>query len=232
MSIKRIFKNLENNIIIRNKLKVYMKKIIHLIIYKYYFAHMIVLKLLYKKNQFINSFLFIILLSSIFIKSNCDNEITITIRGTGMQKILGNNFYTGIPENWPNEILFNGVQTIENIDNYIVISEEANDINNIILKWDRQLVYCGCMFNEIPNITFIDFSSFDSSRVGDVQYMFTNCKSLTSIIFANFQTSLAWDTSGMFAFCRSLVSLDLSNFNTSIMYSMKNMFTGCAKLIY
>ena len=232
MSVKRIFKILENNIIIRNIFKIYMKKIIHLIIYKYYFTYMIVFKLLYKKNKFINLFLFIILLSSIFINSNCDNEITITIRGTGMQKILGNTFYTGIPENWPNEILFNGVETIENIENYIFISEEANDINNIILKWDHQLVYCGCMFNEIPNITFVDFSSFDSSRLGDVQYMFTDCKSLTSIIFENFQTSLAWDTSGMFAYCRSLVSLDLSNFNTSIMYSMKNMFTGCAKLIF
>ena len=86
------------------------------------------------------------------------------------------------------------------------------------------------MFMGIGDITEIDFSSFDSIEVTDMQLMFANCISLTSINFANFYTDNVVNMDQMFFNCRSLTSLNVQNFQTSKVKSMVQMFAYCNSL--
>ena len=102
--------------------------------------------------------------------------------------------------------------------------------DEIELIWESKLNNCNSMFMGIGDITEIDFSSFDSIEVTDMQLMFANCISLTSINFANFYTDNVVNMDQMFFNCRSLTSLDVSNFQTSKVKSMVQMFAYCNSL--
>jgi len=60
--------------------------------------------------------------------------------------------------------------------------------------------------------------------------MFTDCINLTNINLSSFDTSKVKWLNGMFNNCNNLTILDLSNFNTSNVIHMGNMFTDCEKL--
>ena len=106
-----------------------------------------------------------------------------------------------------------------------------DNIEDVIeLIWESKLNNCNSMFMGIGDITEIDFSSFDSIEVTDMQLMFANCISLKSINFANFYTDNVANMDQMFFNCRSLTSLDVSNFQTSKVKSMVQMFAYCNSL--
>ena len=79
-------------------------------------------------------------------------------------------------------------------------------------------------------LTSLDLSSFDTSNVTDMSYMFEGCESLTSLDLSSFDTSNVINMEGMFDYCGSLVSLDLSNFDTSRVENMNCMFEYCESL--
>ena len=60
--------------------------------------------------------------------------------------------------------------------------------------------------------------------------MFYYCDELTSIDLSNFDTSKVDDMSSIFSFCFSLTSLDLSSFDTSNVEDMYYMFYYCSNL--
>ena len=60
--------------------------------------------------------------------------------------------------------------------------------------------------------------------------MFNNCSSLKKIQFISFDTSEVTNMNSMFKGCNSLEYLDLSNFNTTKVTNMQLMFYGCDKL--
>ena len=60
--------------------------------------------------------------------------------------------------------------------------------------------------------------------------MFSYCISLTSLDLSSFNTSKVTDMDEMFNFCSNLTSLDLSSFNTSHVTNMGHMFYGCSNL--
>ena len=80
------------------------------------------------------------------------------------------------------------------------------------------------------NGTSLDLSSFDTSNVTNMSYMFYYCQNLTSLDVSNFDTSNVTDMSGMFNDCRNLTSLDVSSFNTTNVTSMSRMFYNCTNL--
>ena len=88
------------------------------------------------------------------------------------------------------------------------------------------------MFFNFTNITEINLSYFDISKVIKMNRMFYNCTSLTSLDLSNFNTLKVTTMSSMFTYCSSLTSLDLSNFDTSNVNDMDYMFYECINLEY
>ena len=89
---------------------------------------------------------------------------------------------------------------------------------------------CHSMFSDCESLTQLDLSSFDTSKVVDMNYMFEYCSSLTSLNLSNFDTSQVINMKRMFLSCRRLISLDLSNFDTSSVTNMSHMFYDCSRL--
>ena len=86
------------------------------------------------------------------------------------------------------------------------------------------------MFKECSNLTSIDLSNFDTSKVTDMGFMLDNCSNLTSLDLSNFDTSNVTNMTSMFTKCSKLTSLDVSNFDTSNVRDMSMMFMGCSNL--
>ena len=80
-------------------------------------------------------------------------------------------------------------------------------------------------FAGFSEMTSIDLSALDTSKVTDIGGMFENCRGLTSLDVSNFDTSQVTNMSGMFAGCNKLTSLDVSNFDTSQVTDMSGMFS-------
>ena len=175
---------------------------------------------------FIIKFLFINIFTQ--IKSNniffCYSNITLKIKESGKQAILGTDFQ-GME--YLKEVIINGnkndtlakIYYFEQTDNFVELIFSDN-INN-----------CGYMFCGCNNITEFNFSNFNTSQVTSMKYMFKNCSSLISLDLSNFNTSKVESMENMFDSCSSLISLDLSNFDTSRIKNMDYMFYKCSSLI-
>ena len=74
------------------------------------------------------------------------------------------------------------------------------------------------MFYGCSNLVDIDLSSFNTSKVTDMTWLFKGCKSLKSINVSNFDTSKVTKMGGMFAGCNLLTNLNLTNFDTRDVY--------------
>ena len=112
--------------------------------------------------------LFLLLL--IFKISN-NNTITITISGNGQQKILSDEYQGQLP----NEIIING-DAINYSNNIINIDGEKE----ITLKWtENELEDMSYMFSSCSSIKFIDLSNIDTSKVTDMNHIFSRCTQLT-----------------------------------------------------
>ena len=109
-----------------------------------------------------------LILLLLLIKESNSNEITITIRGSGDQKLLSDEYQNQLP----NEIILYG--NTQDFENKIINLNQ--DINNITLKWNENiLTNCSAMFKDLINIIEFDFSQFDCSGIIDMSYMFYNC---------------------------------------------------------
>ena len=86
------------------------------------------------------------------------------------------------------------------------------------------------MFGHCRDLTSLDLSNFDTSKVTNMWGMFCGCRSLTTLDLSGFDTSNVLDMSFMFDSCYSLTTLDLSNFNTSKVRNMSYMFYNCPRL--
>ena len=183
-----------------------------------------------KKINFINYviIIFIIVLDSFnHILSKCIlpsielkfSNITLRIKGIGNKNIFGNDTYF---KNiyYPNEIYINGDK-----QDIVKKSYNFNETDNFVeLKWKIVINNSNYMFEKCSDITEIDLSDFDSSRVTNMGYMFYGCSSLSSLNLTNFDTSSVVTMYWMFYGCSSLFSLNLSNFNTSKVTNMGSMF--------
>ena len=83
---------------------------------------------------------------------------------------------------------------------------------------------------KIRNILKLDLSSFDTSKVTNMGYMFYNISNPATLDLSNFDTSQVTDMGSMFARVSSLMTLDLSSFDTSQVRSMHSMFSAMFNL--
>ena len=79
-------------------------------------------------------------------------------------------------------------------------------------------------------ISSIDFSHFDSSRLSNMNSIFSGCTDLVTVDFTNFNWSNVKDIGYMFYACVSLKSIDLSNFDISKITNMERTFQSCESL--
>ena len=86
------------------------------------------------------------------------------------------------------------------------------------------------MFEDVSSLTSLNLSNFDTSKVTNMRGMFYDMFKLTSLNLSNFNTSNVTDMREMFFGTRSLASLNLSNFNTSNVTDMREMFFGTRSL--
>ena len=134
------------------------------------------------KNYRLKIFLLKIFLMLTLIEASINSEIHLVIQGNGKQKLLGDYFFIYIQQ--PSEVLVNGVKD----DSCSKTCYLEGDINNITLKFNTQIESCKTMFNELKNITEIDLSNFDASKVTDMRWMFNDCSNLEKIEFGNINT--------------------------------------------
>ena len=86
------------------------------------------------------------------------------------------------------------------------------------------------LFQNLTALEEIDLSSFDTSNVTDMSFMFNYCTKLKQLDLSNFDTSNVTSIQGMFQKCESLEEVDLSSFDTSNVTDMNYMFNYCTKL--
>ena len=82
----------------------------------------------------------------------------------------------------------------------------------------------------IKNILDLDLSSFDTSQVANMKWMFYGMRNLTSLNLSNFNTSKVTNMGYMFGDMPNLTTLNLSSFNTSNVTNMQQMFAGMRSL--
>ena len=184
-----------------------------------------------KIGLLMNNILILLLLKIIFVnsiiinyKSNLNNyysEIHLVIQGSGEQSLLNSGFN---PE--PSEVYINGVKK----DSCKKSCNLEKDKNNIILRFDNPIESCEKIFEGLYNITEIDLSNFDASKVTTMREMFSLCQKLEKINFGNIDTSSLEDMYDLFDGCSKLTSIDLSNLDTSKVTSMSYMFSNCKNL--
>ncbi len=85
-----------------------------------------------------------------------------------------------------------------------------------------------CGMSKLESITGIE--NLNTSKVTNMDSMFSGCYSLTSIDLSHFDTSSCTYTGWMFYGCSNLKSLDMSHFDTSKVTDMGAMFYGCTSL--
>lgn len=85
-------------------------------------------------------------------------------------------------------------------------------------------------YKTFSDLTSLDISSLDTSRVRDMSTMFLGLSSLASLDVSGMDTSKVTNMSSMFDECSSLAFLDVSSFDTSHVEKMSSMFSRCVKL--
>ena len=109
----------------------------------------------------------------------------------------------------PDEIQINNGISIINPDKNHLLNDEENKVK---LIWkNKKITSLSCLFYNCINITYADFSHFNSTYVESFSGLFYNCTSLISVNFNNFFPSIIKDIRYMFYNCFSLISIDLSN---------------------
>lgn len=84
------------------------------------------------------------------------------------------------------------------------------------------------MFRNCDNLADINISSFNTSKVTDMEYMFENCSTLTSLNLTSFNVSKVTSMSGMFEYCKVLQEiLVASDWEIPASCSTSFMFNGC-----
>ena len=157
------------------------------------------------------------------------SNITININTIGCHKIYADNTtqqYNTFTE--PDEIYLNEIKQ-EKVQNQYCFNSTENIIK---LVWHTQINVYNYLFRGCHNITFVDFSDFDSSTITAIHAMFYDCYSLTSINFGQLDTSRLITFRYMFVNCTSLTSLNLSSFDISHVTQMEHLFDGCSSISY
>lgn len=87
-----------------------------------------------------------------------------------------------------------------------------------------------CWFHSCTNLTEVDFTNIDTSKVSSLKYLFNKCASLVAIDLSGLNTSNVIEMSSICKDCNNLASINLDNFDTTKVTTMDTMFSGCDAL--
>ena len=154
----------------------------------------------YMKGNILYYYMNIIILLFI-IYSVSSSYIELTIPGPGSSKIFyENKDNPNCPKIFPDEIHINNVRRDDKSSEYYF----NDSVNFVRLIYNTNLQRINCMFHLCSNISKIDFSHFNTSRVNSMASLVHTCTSLTYINFSNFDTSRVNSMSNLFQNCISL----------------------------
>jgi surface protein len=88
----------------------------------------------------------------------------------------------------------------------------------------------GGLFTDCPNLTEINVSDWDVSKVTNFGAAFRRCSKLTNIDVSKWDTSSGVIMSGIFTNCTGLIELDLSNWTVANSDTVSQMLYGCSNL--
>ena len=88
------------------------------------------------------------------------------------------------------------------------------------------------MFCKSNSLISLNLNYFNTSKVENMQWMFSYLNKIKILDLSNFNTSSIQQMNYMFYGSNTLVSLNLSNFDTSKFESFDSMFRECESLIY
>ena len=173
-----------------------------------------------------------------------------------------NDFNTEQVTNMDN--MFRGCSSVTNFDLMSFNTEKVTSMTNLFIGCSNltsinfgdnfntsQVIMMNNMFKDCSSLTNLDLSKFDTSKVANMSYMFSD-SGVERLELSSFDTSNVTNMQGMFRntenlkdinfsdkfitskvtdmsymFCNSKVdNLDLSSFDTSQVINMKAMFTG------
>ena len=117
------------------------------------------------------------------------SEINLVIQGQGNLNVLNDSFYLN-----PSEVIINGDLKVSCNKNCYL----DNILNNVTIKFDKQLKSLENMFSGLYKIIEIDLSNLDTSKVTTMVSMFEYCSNLKKILFGNINTSLVESMYGLF----------------------------------
>ena len=121
----------------------------------------------------------------------------------------------------------------------VYLNEDSNrtfrDLSNLISldvsSFDTSKVTnMEAMFAGMPSLTTLNLSNFDTSKVTRMNSMFEGVSRLTTLNLSNFDTSKVTDMEAMFGYMYGLTSLNISNFDTSQVTNMRDMFSNMRNL--
>ena len=155
-------------------------------------------------------------------------SVKITFKNNGKNHFLSQNYEFKPDYVWVNE---NRIEYEQSIEGKYTILLNENEFT-IKVGWNDPPTSCCNMFNGIQEIISIDLSEFDSSKVVDMSFMFSECSNLESLDLRNLQLSSVTSFNSMFQSCNKLKSIDLSNLDASSVITMAGMFSHCTSLTY
>ena len=121
----------------------------------------------------------------------------------------------------------------------VYLNEDSNrmfrDLSNLISldvsSFDTSKVTnMEAMFAGMPSLTSLNLSNFDTSKVTRMNSMFEGASRLTTLNLSNFDTSKVTDMEAMFGYMYGLTSLNISSFDTSQVTNMRDMFSNMRNL--
>ncbi len=122
-------------------------------------------------------------------------------------------------------ITFDNLNTSETTDMSFMFAEYQGTELDLSTFDTSKVINMSYMFsNTSVELPFKDWSNFVTTNVEDMSDMFDGYQG-TSLDLSNFDTSKVTDMSSMFFDCNNLTSLNLSNFDTSKVTDMSSMFS-------
>ncbi len=86
------------------------------------------------------------------------------------------------------------------------------------------------LFSNLYNVTDIDFSGLDTSKVTNLEHSFEYLGSMRELDLSSLDTSSVVKFNNMFYYSEGIESIDVSKFDTSSAEDMTDMFNGCFHL--
>jgi len=160
-----------------------------------------------------------------------DKDGKLTVEGTGDFAEPSRSGWDRAP--WRNSSFIKSAEiNVTGMTDASGMFEQCINMTNVDLSGfdTSKVVSMRSMFYRCYKLESLDLSKFITNNVTLMDRMFTQCEDLKSLNLSGFDTSKVTDMRGMFSGCNSLMSLSISNFDTSKVTSMRAMFGGCSSL--